>query len=219
MVISQIYGGGGNAGAPLLNDFIEIFNRGGTAVDVTGWSVQYMSPTGTGAFSVTPICPTGPCLIQPGQYFLVKEGSGGANGAGFTGDINNGTIQMGATAGRVALVNNTTALLGNAACGTLLSSSVDFVGYGATANCFEGAGPTPAPSNTTGVLRAANGCTDTNVNSADFSAVAPNPRSTSSPLNVCPPPPAPEQSSRDILETQLALLALRTLLGGSSFGP
>ena len=28
VVISQIYGGGGNAGASLKNDFIELFNRG-----------------------------------------------------------------------------------------------------------------------------------------------------------------------------------------------
>jgi len=30
IVISQIYGGGGNASAPLRNDFVELFNRGTT---------------------------------------------------------------------------------------------------------------------------------------------------------------------------------------------
>ena len=40
VVISQVYGGGGNSGATLKNDFIEIFNRGSAAVDVTGWPVQ-----------------------------------------------------------------------------------------------------------------------------------------------------------------------------------
>ncbi|MGI9066076.1 MAG: hypothetical protein ACR2HX_06695 [Pyrinomonadaceae bacterium] len=29
IVISQVYGGGGNSGATLKNDFIELFNRGG----------------------------------------------------------------------------------------------------------------------------------------------------------------------------------------------
>jgi hypothetical protein len=71
LVVSQVYGGGGNAGAQFTNDFIEIFNRGTTAIDVTGWSVQYTSATGT-AWQVTPICATGPCLIQPGKYFLVQ---------------------------------------------------------------------------------------------------------------------------------------------------
>jgi hypothetical protein len=55
---------------------------------------------------------------------------------------------------------------------------VDFVGFGSTANGFEGTGPTPAPSNTTAVLRAADGCTDNNNNSADFAAGAPNPRNS-----------------------------------------
>ncbi len=203
IVISQIYGGGGNAGAPFLNDFIELFNRGGTAVDVTGWSVQYSGATAATVFSVTPICPAGPCLIQPGQYFLVKEASGGAIGAAFTADVT-GTIGMSATVGRVALVNNTTALSGSTACGSLVSSSIDFVGYGSTANCFEGASPTAAPSNSTAVLRAANACTDTNVNSADFATGAPNPRNSSSPLNVCSgPDPQPEKPSQGAMNNRI----------------
>jgi hypothetical protein len=32
IVISQIYGGGGNSGATLKNDFIELFNRGAIQV-------------------------------------------------------------------------------------------------------------------------------------------------------------------------------------------
>ena len=41
LVISQIYGGGGNSGATYKNDFIEVFNRGSAAVNVSAWSVQY----------------------------------------------------------------------------------------------------------------------------------------------------------------------------------
>ena len=47
IVISQVYGGGGNSGATYKNDFIELYNPGTTAVDVTGWTVQYGSATGT----------------------------------------------------------------------------------------------------------------------------------------------------------------------------
>src|SRR5438874_9487339 len=68
VVISQVYGGGGNSGATLRNDFIELFNRGGAAVDVTGWSVQYGSATGT-TWAATGLSGT----IQPGQYYLVQE--------------------------------------------------------------------------------------------------------------------------------------------------
>src|SRR5438874_2046066 len=47
LVVSQVYGGGGNTGAPWHNDFIEVFNPTGAGVSVTGWSVQYASATGT----------------------------------------------------------------------------------------------------------------------------------------------------------------------------
>src|SRR5437588_668419 len=77
VVISQVYGGGGaTTGSPTYkNDFIELFNRGASAVNLAGWSVQYASATGTGAWSVSAVCPTGPCSLAPGQYFLVQEAS------------------------------------------------------------------------------------------------------------------------------------------------
>jgi hypothetical protein len=42
-----VYGGGGNAGSTYKNDFIELFNRGTSPVNVSGWSVQYASTAGT----------------------------------------------------------------------------------------------------------------------------------------------------------------------------
>src|SRR4030095_10082793 len=53
LVISQVYAGGGNAGAQFTNDFVEIFNRGTTTVNLAGWSIQYVSATGTGTWAVT----------------------------------------------------------------------------------------------------------------------------------------------------------------------
>src|SRR5688500_17329353 len=50
IVISQVYGAGGNSGATLTHDYIELFNRGNTAVSLAGWSLQYASATGTGNF-------------------------------------------------------------------------------------------------------------------------------------------------------------------------
>ena len=43
IVISQVYGGGGNSGATYTHDFIELFNRGTAPVSLSGWSVQYSS--------------------------------------------------------------------------------------------------------------------------------------------------------------------------------
>ena len=68
VVISQIYGGGGNTGAPYKNDFIEIHNISSTPVSVSGWSVQYASATGT-SWQVTPLTAT---TIPAGGYYLVQ---------------------------------------------------------------------------------------------------------------------------------------------------
>jgi hypothetical protein len=43
VVITEVYGGGGNSGAPYTNDFIELTNNSSSPVDVTGWSIQYAS--------------------------------------------------------------------------------------------------------------------------------------------------------------------------------
>ena len=50
VVISQVYGGGGNSGAQYTNDFVELFNRGTTTVSLADWSIQYTSATGAGNF-------------------------------------------------------------------------------------------------------------------------------------------------------------------------
>ena len=178
ILVSQLYGGGGNAGATLTNDFIELKNPGMSPVSLNGWSVQYGAATGT-SWQVTPL---GNITLQPGQYYLIQEASGGAAGASMPTPDTTGSINMSATAGKVALVNNITAL--TVGCPTT-SHIVDFVGYGSTANCFEGSGPTPAPSATNAVLRAGNGCTDSNNNAADFATGAPNPRNTATTASVC----------------------------------
>jgi predicted extracellular nuclease len=177
VVISQVYGGGGNSGATYKNDFIELFNNGGAPVDLTGWSVQYENASGSVAWAVTSLTGT---MLQPGHYYLVQE----AVGAGGTTDLPTpdatGAIAMSASAGRVALVSSTTPLTTGSCTGV-----IDLVGFGTTATCFEGSGPTPAPSNTNAVLRAQSGCTDNNNNAADFTAGAPNPRNTSSTAHLC----------------------------------
>src|SRR5690606_10209631 len=50
VVISQVYGAGGNSGAVYDRDYVELFNRGGSPVPLAGKSVQYASATGTGNF-------------------------------------------------------------------------------------------------------------------------------------------------------------------------
>ena len=40
VVISQVYGGGGNTGATLKNDYIELINHSRTPISLNGWSVR-----------------------------------------------------------------------------------------------------------------------------------------------------------------------------------
>ncbi len=176
LVISQLYGGGGNTGASFTHDFIEIFNRGTTTVSLSGYSVQYTSSSGT-SWQVTNLTNI---ILAPGQYYLVHE-AGGANGAPLPPADATGTINMNGSAGKVALVSNITALSGACPSG---ASILDLVGYGAT-TCFEGSGPAPAPGNTTADFRKSDGCVDTNDNAADFLTATPNPRNTAPPIAHC----------------------------------
>jgi predicted extracellular nuclease len=185
VVISQIYGAGGNSGASWRNDFIELFNRGSAPVSLNGWSIQYAASTGT-TWQKTDLAGT----LQPGQYFLIQQSSGGANGALLPTPNATGAISMAATAGKVALLNATTLVSSGTSCPSG-ANVVDLVGYGSGTNCFEGSGPTTAPSATNAVFRASNGCTDNDNNTGDFAAAAANPRNTASPMNVCGAPTNP----------------------------
>ena len=169
ILISQIFGGGGNSGAPYNSDYVELYNRGATSVSLAGWSVQYGSASGT---TWTPTALSG--TIAAGKYYLVKLGSGGAVGSALPTAEATGTINMSGTKGKVALSNSTTAFTGASPVGQ--TGLLDLVGYG-TANAFEGSAA-PAGSNTTALFRAAGGATDTANNAADFSAAAPNPRNS-----------------------------------------
>jgi len=191
LVVSQVYGGGGNTGAPLTHDYIELFNRGETSINLAGFSLQYASASGTGNFGAN----TGQLTelsgsIAPGGYFLVQESAG--TGAGVplpTADLVDPTpINMAAGAGKVALVTGTTGLGcngGSTACTPeQLTRIVDLVGYG-NANFFEGTGAAPTLSNSTSAFRGDGGCTDTDDNGADFTSGTPGPRNSSSPSHDC----------------------------------
>ena len=199
LVISQVYAGGGNAGAQFTNDFVEIFNHGTTTVSfvATPYSVQYAGATASFGSSKVDLTSG---TIAPGQYFLVQLSSGGANGAPLPAPDAIGSIAMAATAGKVALVAGTMGLTGSAC--PLSATVADFVGYGTTADCFEGAGRAPAPSNTMADLRRSGGCGDTDQNGADFFSATPFPRNTSSPFNSCVSGAPPNLTINDVTVTE-----------------
>ena len=105
VVVSQLFAGGGNAGAPYTNDFVELVNRGGTAVDVSGWTVQYASASAA-TWQSTALAGS----IQPGRYYLVQLASTAAVGAPLPTPDATGTTNLAATGGKVALVRGGSAL-------------------------------------------------------------------------------------------------------------
>ena len=173
IVISQVYGGGGNSQATYTNDFVELFNRSTNVVSLAGLSIQYASATGTGIFAANGVLAlTG--SLQPDQHYLIQL-AGGTTGAPLPAADQTGTINMSGSAGKVALINGTTGLACNGAANCTaaqLASIIDLVGYG-NANFFEGSAPAPTLTNGTAAIRSTGGCSDNNQNSTDFSAGAP----------------------------------------------
>lgn len=208
LVIAQVYGGGGNSGSTYKNDYIVVHNRSGTAVNLAGYSVQYNSGGGTGAWQVTTL----PALeLAPGRYFLIQE----AQGTGGVTDLPMpdafGTINMSTSAGRVALVSSNTALTGPI--NPAASPIVDFVGYGATAINFEGSGPAPAGSNVQEIVRLDAGARDNDNNAADFTTQMANPRNSSSqPVVYNFPPTARPDAVSTLRNTPVVLPASRLVL-------
>ena len=194
LVISEVYGGGGNAGATLKNDFIELYNPTGAPIAVDGWSVQWRSAGGTGAGAVTPLTGT----VPAGGHYLVKQAAGTGGTVDLPAADATGTITMGGSSGQGWLASTTTALtppLGNVVGqnGTLPEGIIDFVGVSAMS--FEGA-TAPGMSNSTSSARKIAG-DDTDVNSADFTSGVPTPANSSS-----EEPAPPEEFTGTIAEIQ-----------------
>ncbi|MFD9002110.1 lamin tail domain-containing protein [Streptomyces sp. NPDC059582] len=169
VVISEAYGGGGNSGATLTNDFVELANRSTAAYALDGYSVQYLPATASAGslWQVTPL--TG--SLAPGGSYLVSESAGTGGTTALPKADASGNIAMAAASGTVALVKGTTALT----CKTVADCTgdtnvVDLLGYG-TAVVREGTAA-PTASNTTSVSRAAS-LADTDDNAADFTAGSP----------------------------------------------
>jgi predicted extracellular nuclease len=181
LVVSQLYASGGNSGAAYANDYVEVFNRGSSSVNLTGLTLQYASAAST-SWSTTALAGT----IAPGHAYLVALASGGATGAALPSADATGTTNLAASGGKVAIVDGATALACGASAGSCSAdpSVVDLVGYGTAAD-YEGSAAAPAPTATNAIVRGGAGCTDTDANADDFTAAAAAPRNSSSPASTC----------------------------------
>jgi gliding motility-associated-like protein len=147
VVISEIYGAGGNSGSIYRNDFIELYNPNSFTVDLAGWSVQYAGATSS-SWRVTPLSGS----ISPKGYYLIQQTGGNSGTLNLPTPNATGNTTMSATNGKVLLTNVFTPQTGARPTG---SHIIDFVGFGASPNGFEGGGPAPAISTTRSIERKA----------------------------------------------------------------
>ena len=189
VVVSQVYAGGGNSGATYTNDFVELFNRGSSAVDMSAWSIQYASAAGT-SWQATALSGS----LEPGRYYLVQLSSAAAIGAPLPSPDATGTTNLAVSGGKVAVVRGTTALTCGATAGSCSAdaSVADLIGYGGAAD-FEGTGAAASLNSTTAALRADGGCTDTDQNADDFAGATPSPRNSATAAAPCAGGPPPTQ--------------------------
>ncbi len=185
VVISQVYGGGGNGGSTYKNDFVELFNRGTAPVSLNGYVIQYASSGGAfGAGSASaPLRTYLPNVtIQPGKYYLIQQAAGAGGTVNLVADFvppATETIAMSGTNFKIALTSSDVFVTSPTDANVL-----DFVGVG-SANMSEGNAPVGVLSNTTSASRNNNGCADTNNNTADFTVGDVNPRNSSTAANTC----------------------------------
>ncbi|EFC86441.1 endonuclease/exonuclease/phosphatase family protein [Parafrankia sp. EUN1f] len=165
VVISAVYGGGGNSGATIKNDFIELANLTASPISVEGWSVQYASAAGA-VFQLTALHGS----IPAGGRYLVQEAAGAAGTLSLPTPDATGSVPMSATSGVVALVTNTIPLVGCGISCAVAPNVKDLVGYGATANVETLAAP--GLTNTTAGARSGS-LVDTDNNSVDFTSGVP----------------------------------------------
>jgi hypothetical protein len=168
LVISQLYGGGGNSGASLKYDYVELFNRSASPVSLGGYALAYSSATSTTSGTAYTLAAV---TVPAGAYYLVQL-AGGTNGADLpTPDQVLSNISLNTTAGRLDLL--------------LSGALADRVGYGTSTTTYEGNGPAPAPSVTRAIFRVLGGCTDAGNNATDFVAAATAPRDAAAVGNLC----------------------------------
>ena len=107
LVISEVYGAGGNGGATYNADFVELYNPTDAAISVVGDYIHYRSVNdGSGG---TPQALTG--SVPAHGHYLIQMGSAGTTGSALpTPDAGPFGFSMSAAGGEVFLLDNSSAI-------------------------------------------------------------------------------------------------------------
>lgn len=166
VVINEAYLKGGSAGAPYTQKFVELYNAGDTAQDLSGWSLQYRAassvdaPNGANTQALTG-------SIAAGGHYLIALPSNGDNGEALpAADATSTGLNPSGTDGQLFLANVTDPLALPA--GPVDDDRVvDFLGYGTGASFETAPAVVDGPNGTPNSLVRTD-VVDTDDNSADF---------------------------------------------------
>lgn len=182
VIITEVYGGGGNSGATYTHDFFELYNTTENSVTIGGWSIQYYAATGTGASSNVIVIPDGK-YIPAKSHFLIQSASGGAVGVALPTPDATGTVNAAAAAGKVILYTTNAAQTINSSDITSITGNgffKDYVPFGTTATPVWGSAMSSGASNTTSATRkkVEGEYVYTQNIGNDFEVASPNPQNT-----------------------------------------
>ncbi len=195
LIITEVYGAGGNTGADLNADYVELRNLSTSPISLDGLSLQYRSSGGGGAANgVAPLTGT----VPAGEHFLVQTSAEGdpdgaelgradlvfENGVNMAGS--NGTVWVASTTSPMTLPTGSVVNAANV---------VDLVGFGST-NTFESS-PTAALT-TTMSARRTDESVDGDNNGADFAVGDQTPTACA----TCEEEPPPGEGDYTIAQIQ-----------------
>lgn len=188
LVISEIYGAGGNANALYNADFVELANPTGSPISLNGKYIHYRAANGNSGG--TPFALSG--TVPANGTWLIQMSATGATGAALPTPDQTASPALGmAAAGGQVLLATTSSVIPNTTIGNLAGANGAALGVldmvGATgSNTFETAATASAASATQSLNRTA----DTDNNTADFALAAPTPTAadiTAGPLEATSP--------------------------------
>lgn len=171
LLISEVYGGGGNTNTTYKNDFIELYNYGTTTIDLSTLAVYYAATTATAFNSTNSTVLSG--TLASGSYYLIQERAGGAGTTNLPTPNATGNIDISSTGGKVAIGLASTAPTFSTGNVNGNTTAVDFLGWGSS-NAYEGTGGAAATTSTTSVARTSV-LADANNNALEFAVNAPTP--------------------------------------------
>ncbi|GGF36097.1 hypothetical protein GCM10010922_09080 [Microbacterium sorbitolivorans] len=189
LVINEVFGGGGNSGAPFTNDFVELYNPTGAEISLEGLSLDYKSAAGGSGGTVAL-----QGSVAAGGYFLVQMAAGAGAGVALPTADQVGTATMSATNGRVFLYSGDGASIPTSGNIAGADGLIDMIGFGSAAS-FEGAAA-PSLSNTTSASRT--DAIDTDNNGTDFTAGTPTPTNSKGETSAPTEPGEPEESETPV---------------------